>query len=511
MSETEPSTVTTVDNAMKALVNLSGSALAKAVGLWTAARAAVSTVASGVAAAAVQATINAANAKYQGTPLSPPVLADMIVRNILPDSTGAAGLSGSGYPPPMMTGVMGGTATDEAAFSGLSGDRFAAMVYDTGESYGIVDALRMYNRGQFMYALVPGPNYSTGVPLYEAGTNLATTYGITEAELDKVIAYSRVRPEFTADLLKLAKNTLSPADAVEMAVKQIVPTDVAQSLFEAAGGVGEQFQALVDAAGDAAGVEKLASLRAHGYITQGQLMQGIGMSRINPRFYYLAEPTTEPAQSTETPWVPLNAHFLGAYEIGVAVANGSVSAAQALLWLKQQGYPTAQAEAFVGSKTATTTSAKAETEAMVLNEYQAGTLTEAQATTALEDLGYTKAAVPFILANAAAKMAISARNSAVARVKAAFLRGTLTGAQVKTDLGELNVPAAAIGNYLTDWTIESQTPSAHLSDATIGWLLEQGYITPAEAQTKWQASGLSAEDAALLLYRYPPKSEQEAG
>ena len=45
--------------------------LAKALGLFYAARAAVSVVASGVAAAATQSTINTANAKYQGVPILP--------------------------------------------------------------------------------------------------------------------------------------------------------------------------------------------------------------------------------------------------------------------------------------------------------------------------------------------------------------------------------------------------------------------------------------------------------
>ena len=79
------SIVSTVTGAISSLVSLSAEGLAKAVGLWTAARAAVSTVASGVAAAATQSTINTANAKYQGVPLSPATLATAIVRNVLPD------------------------------------------------------------------------------------------------------------------------------------------------------------------------------------------------------------------------------------------------------------------------------------------------------------------------------------------------------------------------------------------------------------------------------------------
>lgn len=151
------------------LAKLSATALAQAVGLYMAASTAIRTVASGIATAATQATINAANAKYHAVPLSPAVLADMVVRNIYSQSDAAG----------------------QALYSGIDNDNFNLMVADTGESYGILDALRLYNRGTLMSALVPGPNYATGTPLYVAGNNLAGEYGISEDELKTVIYYSR--------------------------------------------------------------------------------------------------------------------------------------------------------------------------------------------------------------------------------------------------------------------------------------------------------------------------------
>lgn len=480
------------------MANFSATTLAEVLGLWTAARAAVSTVASGIAAAVTQEAVNKVRAQYPNVPLTPPVLADMAVRNIVPDPTGAAGVAGSGYPSPTLANIGGNSIVDEAALTGLDQDRLAALIYETGESYGIVDALRMYNRGQYMYTLTPGPNYTTGTPLYVAGENLATTYGITEAELDKVIAYSRVRPQFTADLLKLAKNTLSPADAVELAVKQVVDTATAQSLFEAAGGVGEQFQALVDAAGDSAGIEKAVSLYAHGVITDAQLVQILGLSRINPRFYYLYTPGADGT-------IPANARYLGAYEVGEALANGTITQAQAMTWLLEEGYPEDQAAAFATAKVATTLAKpKEETASQVLKEYQANLLTEADATTALTNLGYTAASVPYLLQYATASAIVSARNSAVSRVRAAFLVGDLSASQAQADLGQLNIPQAAITAYMADWAVEAATPHLHLSAAQVGKLVEEGYIDAPTATAKWQAMGYGANDAALLLYIYPP-------
>ena len=193
LSEGSPSFWDNFSSLIKSLAASRPDAIAKAWGLWTAARAAVNTVASGVASAAVGSTIYKAQAQYQPNPLTPAVLADMVVRNIVPDSTGTTGTSGDPtFPDPRMGGIEGNTATEEAAMSGLSGNRFAALAYATGESYGIVDALRMWDRGNYLKAANPGPNYATGTPLYVAGGSQATLYGITEAELDTVIAYSRV-------------------------------------------------------------------------------------------------------------------------------------------------------------------------------------------------------------------------------------------------------------------------------------------------------------------------------
>ncbi len=193
------SVISTFTGAVSSLVSLSAEGLAKVVGLWTAARAAVSTVASGVAAAATQSTINTANAMYQGVPLSPATLATAIVRNVLPDSTGAAGVPPSGYPKPLYAGVSGNTPTQEAELSGVNGNRFAAMVGATGESYGVVDALRMLNRNVNLWSLNQ-KNTASALPLYEGGTDLGTQYGITSDEFAEVVAHSDIRPEYIPDL-----------------------------------------------------------------------------------------------------------------------------------------------------------------------------------------------------------------------------------------------------------------------------------------------------------------------
>lgn len=492
VQQTEPAQTAlgSIGQVFTALVNQSADLLAKAAGVWMAAKAAISTVSSGIAAAAVEDRINQARARYQFTPLTPAVLADMVIRNLIDEPTAAG----------------------QAALSGLSADRFHQLVLETGESYGIVDALRLWNRGHYMTALEPNPGYDGTNGLYQPGANLAGTYGITTDELETVIHYSRVRDQFIPDLLKSAKNSLSPADAVELAVKQIVAPDVARSLFEAAGGVGEQFEALVAASGDSAGVEKAAELILHGLIDRTQMMEILGLSRLNPRFYYLALP-----DKSGIP--PIQRRWLSPYEIEQATKAGMVSADQAMQWLVEQGYAADQAAAFttaVASGAAVTP--KHETAAMVLAEYEAGMIPATSddpkvpgATQLLEALGYVAESIPIMLQTAEWKRAVASRNSTISRIRAAYLIGEIDRDTVTKDLANLRIPTATIPQLLDYWTLEGATPHLHLSAAQVGKLVEEGHLTGEQGLAKWQAMGYSAGDAALLLaYIYPPPTPAAA-
>ena len=73
------------------------------------------------------------------------------------------------------------------------------------------------------------------------------------------------------------------------------------------------------------------------------------------------------------------------------------------------------------------------------------------------------------------------------------------------NLQALDVPAAAVTGFLSDWDVEAATPSRHLSEAQVGKLTENGIIDIATAVTKYKAMGFGDNDAVLLVtYIYPP-------
>ena len=458
-------------------------AISELLGTFTTARQAIRTVAGGIASAVSQSAINQALKDNPDVPLSPAVLADMAIRNLK---------IGAGNPTPD-SGLIA-----EASLSGVDPVRFAAMTADTGESYGIDQALSLWHRGSYLVAPVVNTDTALGAPPYVTGASLGSVYGIEESELDTVIYYSRVRDQFISDLKKLSWSTMSPADAIDSLVKGRTSPDLAKALFEAGGGIPEQFDLLFESAGDSIGVVKAVELHAHKEITDQQLKDVIDQSRINPRFYDVA--------------LKENRKWLAPYQIERAVAGGVVDAPTAMAWMIEDGYPEDQAAAFAATGMAGSTHThKAETEGMILSDFEAQIITEAQATEALANMGYDAQSIPFILSTYVARRVITMRNAAITRTRLAYIEYLITEAQARVDMVALGVPEAAISQFLTAWGIEQQTNVKRLSMAQVGKLVEDGIIDATNAVARWTQMGYLPEEANLLLYIYQPGSKAVAG
>ena len=436
----------TILNAWESAIQGSVEVLTGAIGLVTTARQSIRTVASLVAQAASQSTLNTVMSQFQDVPISPAVLADAVIRNLITPDAAAA----------------------EAAYSGLNPDRFNLLTLDTGESYGIDQAVRLWWRG----------------------THLGPEYGISEDELKTVIYYSRVRDQFIPDLELLAYETMSTADALTAVVKGHLSAADGLTYFVAAGGMPDQFDVLLASSGDSIGVVSAVNLHAHGLITDADLQAVIDQSRINPECYDVAMLTTRK-------WLP-------AYQIEKAVAAGTVDLPTALTWMTEEGYSEDQATAFIEmSASGTVKTVKSVTEGQILADFEAEIISEADATTALEALGYQASAVPFILDSIVAKRVNSMRNAAVSRLRTAFVNSVMDEATVKTGLLSLGLPSQAVDQFLTYWTIEAQTNVKRLSMAQVGKLHEDGVFADADAVTRWTQMGYTQADAEYLLLLYP--------
>jgi hypothetical protein len=375
-------------------------------------------------------------------PIPPADLADMVERNII--------------------GVDFGHA--EAAKSGLGNNDFDLMVRGAGEPYGIEQGLNLLRRGK-----------------------------ISLEEFTKVLYYSRVRNEFLNDVLALQWDTMTAGDAIEGALKGVLDNATASDLFGKAGGQVDQFQTLLDIAGNPIGVESALNLWNHGYINESQVDQIILHSRINPLFEQTAK---------------LQRHkFLSAFQIVNAVKAGSATAAEAIGWLVAEGYPADQVTAVVnGSHKTATAAAKDITESQIATMYESGAITEQDASQRLVNLGYPANETTFILSVYSEKRHLAMIQAAIGQVRKVYLAGRIDDAGAGTQLDALGVDPTAKETYLTVWKIEAASELKELTAAQIGTFVKKGFITNDDATKRWEAMGYDAGDAALLLANYggPP-------
>lgn len=392
--------------------------------------------------------INELWSKNPGMPLTPAALADMVERNIISEGEGAA----------------------EAALTGTNADRFHLLVQDTGEPPGIMEMLALYRRGE-----------------------------LDEGTLREMIAYSRIRTKWTDEVLKLRFQTMSGADAIEAVVKGVMSQGEGADLWGKAGGMADQYQTLLNAAGDAIGVEQVLMLWKHGHASLGDVEAVIRHSRVNPEFEPLA--------------AELWHHYLGAYEIEKAVKAGSATPGQASTWLDELGYPADQTAAFIGMAQAPAVAkAKELTEAQILTLYEAKFITSAEATKELEALKYPADQIPFILEITDARRALSQLTKAITATQHGYVLGRVSEANATADLSSLGVPPAAQREYLKDWDIERSLEFKTLTMAQVGILYKKGGLSGDQAKARWQAMGYDPEDQALLLFDYggPPPTGSPA-
>ncbi len=400
--------------------------------------------------------------------LAPADLADMVERNILTMEQ----------------------AIPEAAQSGLNMDRFKAMVLDTGEPPGIAEMLALWRRGD-----------------------------LSTATLEDMIAYSRIRTNWTPQVERLAYTTMSEADAITAVLKGIVSELDGLTLFQAAGGLTMQTQAEVDvnigttppgnvqgidqfgillaAAGNPIGVMQSLNLLNHGLIDESQARDVIRHSRINPQFEDMA--------------LLLRQKWLGVIQIELALKGGTVSGSEATTWLLQEGYPVDQVSAFVqGLTSGKVQKHKDVTESAITKLYEAHMIPYDEALVGLGNVGYSGQEAQFILELSDATRIMAQTTAAVGKVHLAYLARRISESEVRSELASLDVPGAAQDDYLIAWNIERDVQFKSLTMAEVGAAVKKGYITVTDAEQRWSAMGYVAIDIALLVAEYtgvpPPGS-----
>lgn len=386
----------------------------------------------------VRGAVYELNQKTANVPLSPADAADAVMRGVLDDGSGA----------------------EQAAMAGVPTGTFETMVSLIGEPPGVMDMVALWRRG-----------------------------AISEGALEQGIRYSRIHDTYIPMVEQMAYTTMSPADAIELAIKGVVPPDAAQALFVAGGGLGEQFDELYQAAGDAIGNEQVLGLLNQGLATQADVDATFGRSRMNPIFYPLA--------------MELRHKFLQPFQIAELLKANPSLADQATAWMTGLGFNAEQIAAFVATniKGAVATT-HTETETMITQLFTDQVITEDVAMSQLANLGYDVGSSTMILELAQAKQALSQRTTAVSAIRSALLARKIDTTQASGDLDQLGIPPAARDQWLAAWNVELTTKVAELTAVQLGEIAQAGVMDYTTLIARYVAMGYSQDDADLLAGYY---------
>lgn len=368
-------------------------------------------------------------------------------------------------PPTLAIGTVKGVvsqeyAEQEAAYQAVNKERMDLLIEITGDSLGVQEALELYRRGI-----------------------------MNQEDLDQVLQYSNVNPKFYKWIPQLAHVPMSGADAINAYIKGEVDHATAQQYFTIAGGDSSQFDVLAATAGNPIGVEQALNLWNHGFIDETEVDKVIAHSRINPIF--------------EADAKYLRFKFLSPYQIVSALKAGDATPAQAKAWLISQGYAADQVAAVVsGAGTPGAVKAKTLTESLILDTYEAGLISQANAISELGVIGYSAMAAGVILEAYDAKKILSATQSVIGQVRKEFIAGRINNSTASNDLDALGVDAAVRDGYLRTWAIEATVELRQLTMAQIGGMAKKGIISYDYAESRWSAMGYSDADVTLLSAEY---------
>ena len=403
--------------------------------------------------------------------LSPPDLANLIVRGFIADDADAQA---------------------RAAKFGLSPENFKQMVDLAGEPPGLQEVLQWWRRGFIPTDSAPTePSLSTAVR-----TSRVYTYW-----LDTIIKGQLAPPSPAALVNAAIRNQIAYEDAVKLAFHgglgsppPSVPDGAPIDQTEYA------FKILFDAAGRPPSFTELAELVYRGVIPDPRTNPMEGGP--NPSALTFEQGIYE--GDLKDKWEPamqaLLERFPPFYDMRILLESGSVTQTEVDSWVAKQGYSPEVSKGLAayasGQRVA---GSKQLTESMIVTLYQTQMLDQATATTLLGDLGYDDASIALILSLTDAQRALSAVNASINRVGAYYIAHKVNTADAQAALARLGVPDAQAQQLVQTWDVDRTSNIKLLTAAEIYDGMKYAIFDQATAQSELEALGYTPHDAWAYL------------
>ena len=390
--------------------------------------------------------INAANPVI---PISPPDLADLVVRSYM-DLAAAVAV---------------------AAKSGISSDDFALMVKAAGDAPDTTTLMEAYRRKI--------------IPLTGTGPDAVT--------VEQGLREGRLGNKWNSMIEALGVLPIGVADAVDAVVENQIPYSAGEEYAYQNGLDRAAFQILVNTRGNPPSPTELGEMVRRGVIPLSgkgpdvlSFEQGISEGATKDKWIAAYEQVmnVEPPESTIQAWLK----------------EGVIDTPEAITRLKLLGYDESAAEHYAAEAVATaTTQYKQLAESDIVALYSGRAIDAPAATDMLGTLGYSSDVAAMILAVADFHVQVGIRNNAISRVRTYYLARKITDNQAITTLDSLEVPATQRTELMTAWQVERGSNLKLLTEAQIADAWAYGIMDADTAIGELEALGYSPFDAWVVL------------
>jgi hypothetical protein len=333
-----------------------------------------------------------------------------------------------------------------------------------------------------------------GRPMSPEGAASATFRNIIErVDYDRAISEGDVRNEWADAIFDASRQIPTAHDYVEGKLRNWIGTDEMNAGAARHGMTEEDTNLLFLISGRPIAYRQVFIGLRRGGVYDGPTdaipqpaLKSMQESNIRPEWYNLAW-----AQRYTYP---------SAFVLRALTQAGDITGAQAHDILMYEGWdPDLAASVSKAWSTGGGTSAKSQTKAELLAEYEGGYIDEAEYRTALAALGYSGQALDLEVELGNARLAKRYRDAIVKAIHDAYMVVDIDDAEARAELLDAGLTADGAARMLTLWAKERRVYVRNLTPAQIAKAYKAGRMDLATATTRLENLGYSSDDAATLL------------
>lgn len=389
-----------------------------------------------------RAVTNQANSLSPNIPLSPPELADMVVR----------GLVGQDW------------ARDEARKSGMSPNLFDLLVHNTGQPPELIEMLMLWRRGK-----------------------------VSRDDVIRAVKQSRVKNEWIDTILQLGVQPPSPSDILRARLQGQVDEARAVELYGKLGGDPDYFQLMYDTEGAAPTPNEAAEMAHKGIIP----WDGSGAGVVSFEQAFLEGPWRN---KWLAPWRRMAEYLPPPRTITAMLREGSITVAEATDLLRRHGLPQELIPAYLNiASKEKVQKAKDLTESTISTLYQEHAISDDQARGFLSQLRYGEAEVNFVLTAWQFNRELKYRNTAITTIHTQYINHRISEHDTMTALDTLGVASTQRDALLRLWRLESAAKVTILTATQVKSAFRKDLMSFDDAVARLQQQGYSELDAQIFM------------